>query len=187
MELRWPSTVELPGYIDALERDWSPNTIDAGAGRVELDVIRREPEVFLATLVDREATGAPIPMPDGSTAERIPGYRKWMWDGEFCGSIGLRWRPGTEALPAHVLGHVGYSVVPWKRRLGYATAAVRLILNDAAAEGLRWVEITTDVDNIGSQGVIEGAGGVFLERFVYPAPYAKGDGLRYRVDTQVRV
>jgi predicted acetyltransferase len=41
-----------------------------------------------------------------------------MWDGEFCGSIGLRWLPGTEELPPHCLGHIGYAVVPWKRRLG---------------------------------------------------------------------
>ena len=68
-----------------------------------------------------------------------------MWDGAFCGTIGLRWRPGTEELPPHVLGHVGYSVVPWKRRLGYATAAVGAILADAAAEGLRWIDVTTDL------------------------------------------
>jgi len=35
-----------------------------------------------------------------------------MWDGEFCGQIAFRWQPGTEALPPHCLGHVGYSVVP---------------------------------------------------------------------------
>ena len=48
-----------------------------------------------------------------------------MWDGEFCGSIGFRWQPGTTDLPRHVLGHIGYSVVPWKRRLGYATRGAR--------------------------------------------------------------
>jgi hypothetical protein len=96
-----------------------------------------------------------------------------MWDGEFCGSIGVRWQPGTEELPPHVLGHVGYSVVPWKRRLGFATAAVRAILPDAAAEGLRWIEVTTDVDNVASQGVIERAGGVLVERFAYPPPTAR--------------
>jgi predicted acetyltransferase len=182
MELRWPSELELPGYIDALERGWSPNTIDAGAGLVELEHLRRDPTAFLASLVDREAAGRPIPLPDGSFAERLPGFRKWLWDGEFCGSIGLRWRPGTEDLPPHVLGHVGYSVVPWKRRLGYATSAVEAILADAAAEGLRWIEITTDLDNIGSQRVIEGAGGTLVERFDYPPAYGKGEGLRYRID-----
>ncbi|SRR6056297_1964853 len=182
MELRWPSEVELPSYIDALERGWSPNTLDAAAGRVELEWLQRDRTAFLASLVDHEATGARISLPDGSTAERLPGFRKWMWDGDFCGSIGLRWQPGTEELPFYVLGHVGYSVVPWKRRRGYATAAVRAILADAAAQGLRWIEVTTDLDNIGSRGVIEGAGGVFVERFTHPVEYGKGDGLRYRID-----
>jgi predicted acetyltransferase len=182
MELRWPSEVELPGYVEALERGWSPNTLDEQAGWAELDRIRRDPHAFLASLVDRDAAGPAISLPDGSTAERIPGFRKWMWDGAFCGTIGLRWRPGTEELPPHVLGHVGYSVVPWKRRRGYATAAVLAIRRDAAAEGLRWVDITTDTDNIASQRVIEGAGGTLLGRFTYPPEFGDGDGLRYRLD-----
>jgi predicted acetyltransferase len=183
MELRWPSATELPSYVEALERDWSPNTIDAGAGHVELDAIRRDPPAFLLSLVDRQAEGPPIPMPDGTFGQRLPGFRKWMWDGEFCGSIGFRWQPGTEELPTYVLGHVGYSVVQWKRRRGHATAAVRAIVADAAAEGLRWIEITCDVDNIASAGVIVGAGGTFVERFTYPERYGKGEGFRYRVLT----
>ena len=115
MELRWPSTHELASYVAALETGWSPNTMDADAGRTELAAIVRDPESFLASLVDREAAGPPIELPDGSLAQRLPGYRKWMWDGEFCGSIGFRWQPGTEQLPPHVLGHIGYAVVPWKR------------------------------------------------------------------------
>lgn len=27
--------------------------------------------------------------------EMLPGYHLWMWDGEFCGSINLRWHRGT--------------------------------------------------------------------------------------------
>jgi|SRR6056297_617475 len=181
MELRRPSGIELPSYVAAIERGWSPDTIDLDAGRVELGRIRRDPAAFLSSLVDREAAGAPIPMPDGSTARRLPGFRKWMWDGEFCGSIGFRWEPGTEELPPHVLGHVGYSVVPWKRRLGHATAAVQAILADAAGEGLRWIEVITDVDNAASQGVIDGAGGRLVERFTFPAEYGTGEGFRYRI------
>ena len=182
MELRWPSTSELPSYVAALERGWSPNTVDDTAGRRELEVIASDPDAFVSALVDLDATGDAIELPDGSIAERIPGYRRWMWDGEFCGSIGLRWVPGSEMLPAHVLGHIGYAVVPWKRRRGYARRAVALLLDDVAERGLRWIEVTTDPDNVASQRVIEANGGLLVERTPYPQAYGRGDMLRYRID-----
>ncbi len=74
-----------------------------------------------------------------------------MWDGEFCGSIGFRWQPGTEALPPTCLGHIGYGVVPWKRGRGYATAALRMLLPHARREGLGYVEFTTDLGNHSSR------------------------------------
>jgi predicted acetyltransferase len=182
VELRPPSLVELPGYVDALERGWSPNTLDDSAGRRELEQIIRDPAAFVSGMVDRDASREPVVLPDGSAAERIPGYRMWMWDGEFCGSISFRWQPGTEELPPHVLGHIGYTVVPWKRGRGYATEALRLLLPRAAAEGLRWVEITTDPDNVASRKVIDANGGVLVERFTKLAAYGGTPGLRYRVD-----
>ena len=104
-----------------------------------------------------------------------------MWDGEFCGSIGFRWQPGTEALPPHCLGHIGYAVVPWKQGRGYATAALRDVLSDAARMGLRYVEIVTAPDNVASQRVIEANGGVLIEEFVTPPSLGSTAKLRYRV------
>src|SRR5262249_2101957 len=101
---------------------------------------------------------------------------------EFCGSIGFRWQRGTTALPPHCLGHIGYSVVPWKRGRGYATRALRLLLPDAKAEGLEYVELTTDPDNVASQRVITANGGLLVERFTKPAQYGDAEGLRYRID-----
>jgi predicted acetyltransferase len=112
---------------------------------------------------------------------RLPGLRCWLWDGEFCGVIGLRWQAGTTALPSYVLGHVGYSVVPWKRRLGYATEALRQLLPLARAEGLPHVDLTTDPDNRASQKVIVANGGVLVERFTKDAAYGGTPGLRYRI------
>jgi predicted acetyltransferase len=148
----------------------------------QLDAIERDPVAFVASLVDREAAGGPIPLPDGSFGQRLPGFHKWMWDGQFCGSIGLRWQPGTTDLPPHVLGHIGYSVVPWKRRLGYATRALQLLLPDAVAAGLDFVELTTDPDNIGSQRVIEANGGVVLDGYEPHPVYGAACKLRYRID-----
>jgi predicted acetyltransferase len=113
---------------------------------------------------------------------RLPGFRRWMWDGEFCGLIGLRWQPGTVELPPHVLGHIGYAVVPWKQRLGYATRALRLLLPEARQLGLPYVEITTDADNVASQRVIEANGGRLVERFGKAAMYGGTESLRFRIE-----
>jgi predicted acetyltransferase len=104
-----------------------------------------------------------------------------MWDGEFCGSIGLRWVPGQPDVPRHVLGHVGYAVVPWKRGRGYAKQALAAILPEAKALGLEYVEMTTDPDNLASQRVMLANGAVLIERFRKPPQYGGVDGLRYRI------
>ena len=182
MRLVWPSREYLPGYVAALRRGWSHDNLRGqAAADEELDHIAADADGFLASLVDKDATGDPITLPDGSIVPRLPGYRRWLWDGEFCGSIGLRWQRGTEALPPYCLGHIGYAVVPWKQGRGYATQALREVLHEAKAEGLRYVEITTDPDNIPSQRVIEASGGVLLEQFVRPAGLGGTRGLRYRV------
>ena len=186
MELRWPAIDLLDSHVAALRTGWSPNTMRPEAAPEELEQIAADPEAFVRSLVDREAAGPPIRQPDGSLTPRLPGYRRWMWDGQFAGTVNFRWQPGTNELPAHVLGHIGYSVVPWRRRRGYATAAVAAILDDACAEGLTAVEITTDDDNVGSQRVIEGNGGVLIERFEKPGAEGPVASLRYRIELAPR-
>src|ERR1043166_3091979 len=118
MKLVWPAAEHLAGYTRALQRGWSPDNRRPEAAQEQLVRIAGDPAGFLAEQVDREAKGPKIILPDGSEVARLPGYHKWMWDGEFCGSISFRWQPGTTALPPYCLGHIGYSVVAWKRRRG---------------------------------------------------------------------
>ena len=182
MQLVWPAAEHLPSYVAALERGWSPDNVRAAdATRDELASIEADPAAFLRGMDDREAKGPPVTLPDGTVVARLPGYRRWLWDGEFCGSIGLRWQPGTAALPPHCLGHIGYAVVPWKQRRGYATLALRMLLPEARAEGLPFVEITTSPDNIPSQRVITANGGVLVEHFTKPAHFGNVPGLRFRI------
>jgi predicted acetyltransferase len=182
VELVWPSLRFLPGYVEALERGWSG---DAARGKAaaeeELARIAADRDHFLSTQVDREPQGETVTLPDGSKVLRLPGYMRWLWDGEFCGLINLRWQAGTHALPPHCLGHIGYAVVPWKQGRGYATAALRQFLPSAKAEGLSYVELTTDPQNVASQRVIEANGGVLHERFIKPAQFGSTPGLRYRI------
>jgi predicted acetyltransferase len=182
MHLVWPSREHLPSYVAALERGWSADNLRGEVvAREELAQVNADPSAFLASLVDREAKGAPVTLPDGSVVARLPGFRRWLWDGEFCGSIGFRWQPGTTGLPPHCLGHIGYAVVPWKQGRGYATLALRLLLPEAKAVGLPVVEITTDPENLASQRVIQANGGVLVERFTKPPQFGSVPGLRFRI------
>ena len=181
-QLVWPTVEYLPGYIHALQQGWSPDNLRPEAAQEQLARIAEDPTLFLSQQVDREAKGPKVILPDGRTVSRLPGYVQWMWDGEFCGSINFRWQPGTTELPPHCLGHIGYAVVPWKRRRGYATRALGLLLPQASAEGLAYIEVVTDFDNIASQRVVEANGAELIERFQKPAEYDRGkDSLRYRI------
>ncbi|HEY9567061.1 MAG TPA: GNAT family N-acetyltransferase [Thalassobaculum sp.] len=179
-----PSLAALPSYMDALRRGWSPDNTRSVAAVEELARAEADPAGFVAALDDPQARGGPIVLPDGATVPRLPGFRRWIWDGEAAGSIGFRWQIGTTMLPAHVLGHVGYAVVPWKRRRGYATAALRLLLDEIRPLGLAFVELTVDPGNPASQRVVTANGGRLVERFASPAVYGGDEMLRFRINLQ---
>ena len=177
-----PSIDALGGYVAALRRGWSPDNIRGKVAAEEhLVRIDRDAEAFVALLDDPQARGAPVSLPDGSTVPRLPGFVRWISDGEFSGSIALRWQEGTSTLPPYVLGHIGYAVVPWKRGRGYASEALRLLLPQAWAVGLDYVELVTDPDNIPSQKVIKANGGELVERFREPAAFGGNEALRWRI------
>ncbi|MFG5409487.1 GNAT family N-acetyltransferase [Piscinibacter sakaiensis] len=118
---------------------------------------------------------------------RLPSLRRWIWsDGAFGGSIGLRWPADLGPLPPHVLGHIGYAVVPWQRRRGLATRALGEMLDEARRIGLREVDLTTDPDNLASQKVVLAHGGRFVGAFEKPAAYGRAPGWRYRIDLAAR-
>ena len=97
-----PTLERLPAYVSALERGWSADNLRGEAAiRDELARIAEDAEAFVVQQTDREAGGREVTLPDGSKVARIPGFQLWIWDGDFCGAISLRWQPGSLDLPPH--------------------------------------------------------------------------------------
>lgn len=162
-----PGIDRLGQYAAALTAGWSPDT-SHDVSALQLEALRQNPHAFLFDLTRQDGT---IVQASGRRVRRLPGRVYWLDDGEFCGIINLRYMPDTDALPDYVSGHVGYAVVPWKRRRGYATRSLALILPVAREVGLRRIEITCDHDNEPSRRVIEKNGGMLAG--ARPDPDAK--------------
>jgi predicted acetyltransferase len=159
-----PGAALLADYAAALEAGWSPSTTRDVSGE-QLQALRADPDAFLRGLVD---PGGTFTLDDGRVVPKLPSSIFWISDGAFCGSINFRFQRGTEELPPYCSGHIGYSIVPWKRRRGYATEALRAVLAVARSEGFARVSITCDADNAGSIKVIAANGGVLAHRGPHP-------------------
>ena len=182
MELVRPDERYLESYKMALLQSVSSGTATRPKElERHLSEIEANSEAFLAKQDDPLGLGGDITLSDGSTVPRLPGFSRWMWDGEVCGEINFRWRDGTTDLPAYCLGHIGYEVFSWKRNKGYATEALKQLLPEAIKLGMPFVELTTDADNVISQKVIANNGGVLHEKFVKPAAHGGNDGMRFRI------
>lgn len=111
-----PSLEHLPAFAAALERGWSPDNVRKDAAAQEqLVKIAGDAVGFVASLDDPHAKGDPIQLPDGSLVPRLPGYHRWVWDGEFCGSIGFRWQSGTSDLPPTSSAMSAFPLFPGNR------------------------------------------------------------------------
>jgi hypothetical protein len=126
----------LASCVAALKTGWSPDNSRPQAGQEVLQRIEKDPDAFLALQVDREAKGPPSSLPDGTQVQRIPGYVLWMWDGEFCGSIGVSMaarndRPATDLPSTHRLCRGAVEAPPRIRE-----TRGRLMLERVRAEGL---------------------------------------------------
>lgn len=188
VSLQIPDRSLLGAYEAALRGGWSPNTTRDVAPE-QLAAIAADPEAFLAGL--RGGPGR-IRLPDGREVDRIPGPTRWIVaedrpERPFIGSINLRWQEDAAgrpilALPEHVLGHVGYTILPAFAGRGYATAALAAMLGVARQAGLAEIIVTCDAANRASRRVIEKNGGRLLESFVAPL-YGPGERLRFILST----
>ncbi|MEO1705186.1 MAG: GNAT family N-acetyltransferase [Pseudomonadota bacterium] len=182
MVLVRPSRGGLDAYRAALETGWSPRTTRPEAAQEERAAISSDPGAFLASLDDPHGMGADIELSDGTRVKRLPSFRRWIWSDGFCGSIELRWQWGTDALPPTCSGHIGYTVVPWRRGEGLATEALKAILPDARKVGLSVVDLTTDPANLASIRVIKKNGGRLVARHERRPSAGVGEELLFRID-----
>ncbi len=80
-------------------------------------------------------------------------------DGVVVGRLSLR--HSLNNFLAKVGGHIGYGVIPSKRRNGYATEMLRQVIPICATLGISKALVTCDEQNMASRKVIEACGGMF--------------------------
>jgi len=181
MRLHKPTLSELPLIVDAWKKSIALATNDQYYQKMKLEEMERNPQGYLASLDDLTG-GGELELENGTKVTRLPSITRYVFsDGLPVAVISFRWQPGTEELPDHVLGHIGYETFPWARGRGFASFALSEMLKIAKNQGLSYVEITTNIDNVKSQKVIEKNGGVFVEEFTKPETSGGGLGRRYRL------
>lgn len=190
-QLLWPGVEHVSHFQAALLRGWSRNNVTAERTRLQdLEKIRTDPQAFVTSLVNLEGGGDDVQLPDGSYVPRLPGYSKWIFieQGgvlEFAGTINMRYVPGTSTLPHYCLGHIGYAVVPWHQGRGAASFALAQLIKEATSaghlQGMVYLEITTQPDNLASQAVIVKCGGKCTAHYAEPLAYGGQEGLKFRI------
>ena len=79
-------------------------------------------------------------------------------------------------------GHIGYTIIPSKRKKGYGTFFLHLLLQKCKELGIKEVMLVCKVDNFGSQRVIENNLGSYIDTVLDPCDneYYK----RYNIDVE---
>lgn len=117
-------------------------------------------------------------MGDDLPPDRVPAtFLAAIAEGELVGRVSVRHQL-NDWLAAYG-GHIGYAVVPWQRRKGYATEILRQSLVVARSVGVDDVLIFCNVSNVASARTIEACGGLFESETAGPDG---GESLRrYRI------
>jgi hypothetical protein len=139
------------------ERGWLPDNLRAnaitGASRIAADA-----NAFLASLVDREAVGEPIALMDGTRVARLPVI------GDGCGRRILRQYRVGSAERRRCLHCRDISAPVPETTSRYATVRWADVVE--ASGRLRYVEITTQPDNVASAASHHGERRCVIEEFV---------------------
>jgi predicted acetyltransferase len=89
----------------------------------------------------------------------VPATQFWLIDkNEYIGNVIIRHQLNDTLM--HIGGHIGYSIRPTKRKMGYGTSILKLSLSEARKLGIDKALVTCDETNLGSKKIIEKNGGI---------------------------
>ena len=111
--------------------------------------------------------------------EHVPQTTYWLIDNdEYIGAVRIR-HSLNEALMKEG-GHIGYDIRPSKRKLGYGSKILALVLPKAKILGITKALLTCNSTNTGSIKIIEKNGGILWDKI--PGGVDKPDKLRYWIE-----
>lgn len=124
--------------------------------------------------------------PDNIAVYRVPETIYWMVDdGVFIGRLELRHELNDHLL--EVGGHIGYSIRPTRRQMGYGNQILELGLAKAHQAGIDRVLLTCDPDNVASRKIIEKNGGQFENRVDVVRDGMEYHKLRFWIDVPAQL
>lgn len=160
-----PTTVYKDSFLRALEEDTDRPPID-------LEEVGKNFERFvqdLNALSEKDENN-----------DRIPESMFWLIeDNAYIGIITIR-HYLTENT-RKVGGHIGYGIVPERRKEGYGKLILKLALEECRKMGMDSVLITCSPDNIGSKKIIEYNGGILEDEIESTVDGRPRKTLRYWV------
>jgi len=106
MQLIQPTVDHLQSSLQTLERGWNPLYYNHTVPLTLIEAMKKDPERFIFFHHDPTSESCAQKFKDGPTKPSIPSITKWMWDGDYAGSIYIRCQYGTTDLPLDANGHI---------------------------------------------------------------------------------
>jgi len=158
MELVLPSQKFKNSFLEAAEEFQNDSLKINISSSIEKVRSNSDFNIYIETKLNRSKG---LNLPEGY----VPATDFWLIDnGEYIGSVSIRHRLSKGLL--EIGGHIGYTIRPSKRKMGYGTNILRLALIEAKKLGIDKALVTCDKTNIGSSRIIEKNNGILENEVV---------------------
>lgn len=147
--LTLPSTTYKASFLAAIKEYQAENL--KNYRHLDISELEKDFSAYIQQQLD-EAKGEGLP--EGY----VPHTIYWLVeDDQYLGRVDIR-HTLTDSLKK-LGGHIGYDIRPTQRRKGYGSLVLKLALQKAKQLGITDALVTCDVDNIGSNKIIQKNGG----------------------------